>query len=75
MTLIVFAFESVRTQPWSVLQLLKLEKEVDSRLTIRAERLWSFRFCDSVSQEILQINTIFQIGTLWKTVILIVTIF
>ena len=27
----------------------KLEKEVDSRLTIRAERLWSFRFCDSVS--------------------------
>ena len=29
MTLIVFAFESVRTQPWSVLQLLKLEKEVD----------------------------------------------
>ena len=29
MTLIVFALESVRTQPWSVLQLLKLEKEVD----------------------------------------------
>ena len=34
----------------------KLEKEVDSRLTIRAERLWSFRFCDSVSRQYLNFN-------------------
>ena len=45
----------------------KLEKEVDSRLTIRAERLWSFRFCDSVSCQfhtstILPTNTTFHIG-------------
>jgi len=32
----------------------KLEQEVDSRLTIRAERLWSFRFCDSVWQLLLK---------------------
>lgn len=32
----------------------KLENEVDTRLTIRAERLWSFRFCDSVWQLLLK---------------------
>ena len=32
----------------------KLENEVDSSLTVKAERLWSFRFCDSVWQLLLK---------------------
>ena len=46
----------------------KLEKEVDSRLTIRAERLWSFRFCDSVSCQ-FHTSTIFPTNpTLLRTI-------
>ncbi len=32
----------------------KLENEVDTRLEMRSERLWSFRFCDSVWQLLLK---------------------
>lgn len=32
----------------------KLENEVETNLTVRADRLWSFRFCDSVWQLLLK---------------------
>jgi hypothetical protein len=32
----------------------KLENDLENRLTIRAEKLWSFRFCDSVWQLLLK---------------------
>jgi len=32
----------------------KLEHEVDTSITVKADRLWSFRFCDSVWQLLLK---------------------